>query len=53
MAMPNIACYFSPQSGLADLGHDRLSRIATGAFGSRFWGQDRLDCVAARLGALA
>ena len=51
--MPDIACDFSPPSGFAYLGHDRLSRIAAGVFGSRFWGQDRLDCVAARLGALA
>jgi 2-hydroxychromene-2-carboxylate isomerase len=26
--MPDVACYFSPQSGFAYLGHDRLSRIA-------------------------
>ena len=50
--MPDIACSFSPQSGLADLGQDRRSRAAD-VFGSRFWGQDRLDFVAARLGALA
>ena len=24
--MPDVACYFSPQSGFAYLGHDRLSR---------------------------
>ena len=26
--MPDVACYFSPQSGFAYLGHDRLTRIA-------------------------
>lgn len=35
--MPSVACYFSPQSGFAYLGHDRLSRIAAEHGASILW----------------
>jgi 2-hydroxychromene-2-carboxylate isomerase len=35
--MPPIACYFSPQSGYAYLGHDRLCRIAAEHGASILW----------------
>jgi 2-hydroxychromene-2-carboxylate isomerase len=35
--MPSIACYFSPQSGFAYLGHDRLCRIAAEHGASILW----------------
>ncbi len=35
--MPDVACYFSPQSGFAYLGHDRLIRIAAENGASILW----------------
>jgi 2-hydroxychromene-2-carboxylate isomerase len=35
--MPDIACYFSPQSGFAYLGHDRLIRIAADHGATILW----------------
>lgn len=35
--MPSVACYFSPQSGFAYLGHDRFCRIAAEHGASVFW----------------
>lgn len=35
--MPSVACYFSPQSGFAYLGHDRFIRIAAEHGASILW----------------